>query len=126
MKYDKQSVLRELTREIAQRESLYPRWVKYRRYGLTPDQAQHQLQAVRKAYDLIESGSSAIRIPFSAVIAELTREITLREKVYPRQVQAGKLHVKTATRRITLLQCAISILCGDTITADGPPQGKLF
>lgn len=43
-----------------------------------------------------------------AIIAELERELSLRRRVYPRWVTAGKLEADTAQRRILLFEAAIA------------------
>lgn len=42
------------------------------------------------------------------ILDELRREVAMREKVYPRWVQSGKIHPKIAANRIACLKAACS------------------
>jgi hypothetical protein len=44
------------------------------------------------------------------ILAELRRELRMRERVYPRQVREGKMARATAARQITVLNAAIETL----------------
>lgn len=46
--------------------------------------------------------------PVADVVAELRRELAMRQRVYPRWVASGKLTAKDMDRRIALLEEAIA------------------
>lgn len=55
-----------------------------------------------------------MKITRDDAIKELERELKMRERVYPRFVQSGKLHRDTAERQYRRLQAAINFLKEDT------------
>jgi len=55
-----------------------------------------------------------MKITRDDAIKELERELKMRERVYPRFVQSGKLHRDTAERQYCRLQAAINFLKEET------------
>ena len=79
---------------------------------LTQSKTTYRINCFRNAHDLLTKGESTLNIPFPSIIDELHRELKPRHKVYTKRVQKGELHVSLAAKRTTLLQQAISLLCG--------------
>jgi len=52
-------------------------------------------------------------ITLDEMIAELRREVEMRHRVFPRQVQAKLLKAETADRRIAILEALITKLEGE-------------
>jgi hypothetical protein len=48
--------------------------------------------------------------PVADVVAELRRELAMRQRVYPRWVASGKLTATDMQRRISLLEAAIALI----------------
>jgi hypothetical protein len=52
----------------------------------------------------------APRIPFADQIACVRREIAMRERVYPKWVNAGRMKAKAAEREIAAMRAVLEIL----------------
>jgi hypothetical protein len=56
--------------------------------------------------------------------AEIKREIGMRNSVYPRRIQAGKLKQETADFQILVLKAALALIQGEI--KKNSPQKDLF
>ena len=54
--------------------------------------------------------SEMFEITLTEVVAELRRELAMRERVYPRRIEAGQLNQRAADRQMALLEEAIKRL----------------
>lgn len=124
MKYSRADVIGELVRELEMRRTLYKRWVQIRR--LDKDVAAFRIRCIENAIQRLEGRSATQKISFTDLIDELNREIRMRQDVYPRLIQKGKLHERVAFRRISLFQAAIAMLCGEEVATDPDQQMQLF